>query len=104
MTNADRLVELYILDAWRADNPDHADCPSLRVVDPDASNGTYGCETGCDYTTFTATVGCEHRQPAEYVFGEFGELASILENVERDYGDAAVRSVAKPSAIVTWFE
>lgn len=85
-TRADRLVELYILDLWRDDNPDHADCPSLAVADADASGGTYGCETGCDYVTLTAMVGCEHQAPAEFEYGDFGEMWSLIEALESDYG------------------
>lgn len=97
MTNADHLVELYILDTWRAENPDHADCTSLRVINSDASDGTYGCETGCSYYRFTAEIVCEHRDPAEFEFGDFEDIA-------RDYEDADVRPVAEPAAVATWFE
>jgi hypothetical protein len=84
-TRADRLVELYILDLWRDENPDHADCTSLKVTDADASNGTYG-DTGCDYFTLTAEVGCEHWAPAEFRYGDFGEMWSLIKALETDYG------------------
>jgi hypothetical protein len=84
-SKADAIVELYILDNWRGDHPDHADCESLHVLNPDAFGGTYGCETGCDYVTFTAIVACEHRQPEEFQFGQFGELNDLIEDLASDY-------------------
>ncbi|ACU71845.1 hypothetical protein Caci_2936 [Catenulispora acidiphila DSM 44928] len=87
MTDADALVARYILDVWRAEHPEHAGCATLRVTNPDASDGAYGCDTGCSYYRFTAEAGCEHQAPEEFEFGDFGELADILEDLQRDYAD-----------------
>lgn len=85
MTNADRLVEIYILDAWRGDHPDHSNCPPLQAVNANASDSTF--DMGVDRAWFSADVGCEHLEPAEYAFGEFGTVADLLEDVARDHQD-----------------
>jgi hypothetical protein len=61
-----------------------AHCESVRVIDPDASNGTYGCDTGCDYTTFEAVIACDHGQQIDYEYGEFGLLSDILWDLDRE--------------------
>jgi hypothetical protein len=86
--DADALVARYIIQHLRDEVPydqgrlDHiAQCPEAVVTDPDARNGSYGCDTGCEYARFTATLTCPHGEPANYDFGEFGELAYILEDL-----------------------
>lgn len=86
---ADALVARYILREFRSGGPhgdetaDHlAGCPEAVVTSPDASDGTYGCDTGCSYVTFEALIACPHvTAPYEHSFGEFGELAWILEDI-----------------------
>lgn len=81
---ANERVAAYILEQFHdepggGESAEHlAACDSIRVTDPDASNGTYGCETGCDYTRFTATIACGHGQQIEFEYGEFGRLGDIL--------------------------
>lgn len=86
MSDADRLVALYILDAWRGDHPDHADCPSLRVVNAETHFALF-YDTGVEGVQFTAELACEHRGQFDYEFGELGDLSYILEDIARDYDD-----------------
>lgn len=84
-TDADRLVERYILDEWLRDqgfNPHR--CDTLHVVDSDAEDGRYGCSTGCEYVRFSAVVACDHQGPTYFQFGEFGNLAGIIEMMAAD--------------------
>lgn len=79
MTDADDRLRRYVLAHFREDNPEHkAACPDVRVMDADARGGTYGCDTGCEYATFDATIECPHEAPEEYTFGQFGELYEII--------------------------
>jgi hypothetical protein len=80
----DELVARYILREYRDDNTGHlAECPETRVTDSDAQNGSYGCETGCAYARFEAVVDCPHGQREEFAWGQFGELADILDDLTR---------------------
>lgn len=81
---ANAKVARYILEQFQEEPGDEpaaghlAACDSVRVEDPDAQNGTYGCDTGCDYTRFTAVIACDHGQRHEFEYGEFGTLSDIL--------------------------
>lgn len=81
---ANERVADYIMRQLRGEPGDSptaqhlANCDSARVTNPDAQDGTYGCDTGCDYTTFTATIACGHGQQMDYEYGEFGMLSDIL--------------------------
>ncbi|MER6183035.1 hypothetical protein [Streptomyces sp. NPDC001652] len=81
---ANERVAAYILEQFEDEPGDDAAaqhlaaCDSVRVTDPDAQNGTYGCDTGCDYTRFKAVIACDHGQQCEFKYGEFGRLSDIL--------------------------
>lgn len=85
---ANERVAAYILEQFHDEPGDGeaaehlAACDGARVTNPDASNGTYGCDTGCDYTRFTATIACGHDQQIEFGYGEFGRLGDILVGLE----------------------
>lgn len=83
--NADRLVEKYILQRFRNDHMEHGACPGLHVVEHDTEDGSYGCETGCEYVRFSAAVACaapcEAPAPVHFAYGEFGNLADIIETL-----------------------
>jgi hypothetical protein len=66
-------------------------CPQMVVVDATGSNGTYGCDTGCDYMTLTAEVSCPHHPgPFDVTYGTFGELDQMVEELA-DLEDALAR-------------
>lgn len=46
----------------------------------EAYNGTYGCDTGCEYVS--VVVKCDHCKRAVYVKGEFGEFEDEEEKQE----------------------
>lgn len=59
-------------------------CDSLQVENADTSDGTYGCDTGCEYVELDATLTCcqgENR----YVFNysNFGSMWSLLDDLDR---------------------
>jgi hypothetical protein len=58
-------------------------CPDVTVKDFVASDGTYGCETGCEYARLEAVLSCPHHENVEYEYGEWGELADMIEEMER---------------------
>lgn len=92
MNRADELVARYILRVYREQHArvdgtptTHlAGCAEAQVTDPDAQNGTYGCDTGCDYYTLTATISCPHGETEDYEYGDFGEIAYLIEDLERE--------------------
>ncbi|MEU0624942.1 hypothetical protein ABZ329_29295 [Streptomyces rubiginosohelvolus] len=59
-------------------------CPDLRVVDQEATNGSYGCDTGCDYARLEADLICSHGMREEYEYGDFGELADMLQEIRSE--------------------
>lgn len=83
---ANQLVRNYIIDSYRDANPKHhlATCDQLAVEEMDARDGSYGCDTGCEYVRFEAVLTCPHDEREEYEYGNFGELAYIIEDLERE--------------------
>lgn len=84
---ANELVARYIISHYREENGpcgDHlSSCPDITVTDADASDGSYGCDTGCEYVRFEAVLTCPHGESEAHEFGEFGELTWILEDLEK---------------------
>lgn len=91
-TKADELVAAYILRVYRerhemndGTHTTHlAGCAEASVTNPDTQDGTYGCETGCDYYTLTATIACPHGMKEDYEYGDFGMIAFLLKDLERE--------------------
>jgi hypothetical protein len=85
-TDADEKVQRYILNTYRELHPDHhlSSCDEVQVIHPDAEYGTSGCDTGCEYTRFTATIRCPHERHHDFEYGEFGNLADILAELDRE--------------------
>lgn len=83
---ADQKVARYILAMYREQHPDHhlSTCDLVEVVHPEAENGVYGCDTGCEHATFTATIRCPHEQHRDFRYGEFGTIADILDELDRE--------------------
>ena len=85
---ADVLVSRYTLAKYResgeAENAHLKVCPEAVTEDPESHNGTYGCDTGCEYVRFEATITCPHGQREDFEWGTFGELSYILEDLEAD--------------------
>jgi hypothetical protein len=84
MTPDDKL-KLYILKQFKRDFPtDHiTDCADISVINVDSEDGSYGCDTGCEYVRLTADITCPHIEtPHHYEYGEFGELADIIAAME----------------------
>ncbi len=61
----------------------------------DVLNGSYGCESGCDYMTFI--VFCESCKRAVYIKGEFGyydddeEKREYISNVSQEEIEQALK-------------
>lgn len=87
MNLADEKVARFILREFREDAETEAEkhiasCPNVAVTHVEGQDGGYGCDTGCDYARLTAQVGCLHEKSVEYEYGDFGEIALILEDIE----------------------
>lgn len=104
-TDADRKVAAWVVESLQAphyrgyldDHPvmsvehspkqrrqsDHLrECDSLRVVSFEGSDGSYGCDTGCEYLRIEGRVACDHvPDGAEFTVGEFGELDYWLQDL-----------------------
>jgi hypothetical protein len=85
---ANELVTRFILRTYRqpgeAANSHLKDCPDILVEDQDAYDGERGCDTGCSYVRLEAVMTCPHGEREEFRWGEFGRLASILEELEEE--------------------
>ena len=97
---ADAIVSRYILRKFREDTKANmtsplpsfrahvsesaahlASCPDVHVVDQEATDGSYGCDTGCEYARLEADLVCSHGMREEYEYGAFGELADMLQEI-----------------------
>lgn len=83
---ANALVRAYIIESYRSAHPDHhlATCGQMTVEEADARDGSYGCDTGCEYVRFEAVLTCPHDEREEYEYGQFGELSYLIEDLERE--------------------
>ena len=92
---ATNLVRDYVLDRFRAeyrfdprDVIKHlaAECTLVKATLTEAEDGSYGCDTGCEFVRFTALITCDHGQEFCYEYGTFGDLAMLIEDLEKDDG------------------
>lgn len=89
---ADDLVVRFILRDFRnevgstsTEAERHlAACAEATATHIEGANGTYGCDTGCEYARLTAQITCPHGQEAEHEYGDFGEIGDILIDIRRD--------------------
>jgi hypothetical protein len=90
--DADERVNRFILARFRGDtsgrflemDPVKAhlrECSEASATNSEAYDSTYGCDTGCDYMRFEATIACPHGQRYDYEWGDFGELAYYLDEL-----------------------
>jgi len=88
VTDADERVALFILKTYRepgeADNAHLRDCPDVTVEDPDAYDGTYSCDTGCEYARFEAVITCPHEEREQFEWGGFDRIGDILNEMEKE--------------------
>lgn len=66
-----------------ASDPHLRRCPDLIVEHPDASDGEYGCDSGCEYAELTADISCPHGHSETFRYGEFGQIADLVEEMDR---------------------
>ena len=59
-----------------------SECPDATIAEPTGSDGSYGCDTGCEYARLECTVQCSHGFSDLYEYGEFGELADMLADID----------------------
>ena len=78
---ADDRVRFLILRRAQSDGRTHT-CIDTDVVFIVGDDGTYGCDTGCEYYRLTAKLVCEHfPEGIEYEYGDFGMLHDLLESL-----------------------
>jgi hypothetical protein len=90
--DVDTMIADFLLRRWRAEEPNSYDaadghlrtCLAAAVTEIDARNGSYGCDTGCEYVRLEATILCLHGEMLTYTYGDFGDLADLLVEVEED--------------------
>ena len=85
MNHADQLLAKYILRKHRYKRPTGhlAECDQVTVEHPQGEDGFYGCETGCEYVTLSATLRCTHGQSEHVDYGDFGTLNDIIEEMAK---------------------
>lgn len=82
---ADRLLSAYVLRQYRDEYKGHlAGCTEASVLEFDSRDGSYGCDTGCEYLSLQARIGCPHEDPVYYEYGEFGDIAFLVEQLIRE--------------------
>lgn len=83
MTPDELLIAVIVAKAREnADSQHLRQCPELMVTQADGSDGSYGCDTGCDYARLEARLSCPHGETEWYFYGEFGDLASLIEDMQ----------------------
>lgn len=81
---ANTLVAAWIVRKYRADGSnEHLRGCEATTVAVEGGDGSYGCDTGCDYVRLEAVVTCPHDQRDEFEYGAFAEMSYILEDLER---------------------
>ncbi|GAA0853385.1 hypothetical protein ACFQVD_26625 [Streptosporangium amethystogenes subsp. fukuiense] len=83
---ADERVTRFILKTYREEGyNDHlTTCPDLTAQNPEGYNSQYGCDTGCEYVRFEATMTCPHGESDDFEWGDFDDLASILKQLDEE--------------------
>lgn len=83
--DADERLNRLVMHLLREDgaHPHLASCPDAAVRDATGGNGWYGCDTGCEYVRLEARVSCPHGYDAEFEYGEFGDMESLFEDMDR---------------------
>jgi hypothetical protein len=81
----DDLVNRWVLARYqreRIGKPDQhlAECADA-VVTHEATNGEYGCDTGCEYVRLEADISCIHGFTDCYEYGAFGDLADLIDDI-----------------------
>lgn len=81
---AHELLKAYVLDEFRHEEPrSHvATCPTLKILDLEAADGSYGCETGCDYYTLSAMIGCDH-ETVKFTADGFGMVYDLINSLSK---------------------
>lgn len=84
---ADAKVTMWVTGMYRSkgSNVHLRNCPDL-TLSYEGYDGTYGCDTGCEYLRLECEASCPHGEREEYEYGDFGELSYLLEDIERDQG------------------
>lgn len=83
----DRLLQRYVLKLFRedCDNRHFRECTDIVLIDYEATDGSYGCDTGCSYVRFEADVTCPHGFSEHWESGDFGRLSDVIkELIEED--------------------
>ena len=83
--SADDQVREWITREAResADDQHLRSCGGLTIEHPAAADGSYGCPTGCEYLRLRADLHCPHGHRETFVYGEFGELSFIIEEISK---------------------
>lgn len=85
--HANTLLERFVIREFRSENAGThlGECPDLAVADLDARDGSYGCDTGCEYLRLEASLTCPHEPHPTVVFtyGEFGDMSRLIEDLVR---------------------
>jgi hypothetical protein len=82
------LLGRYIMRRYKdrdgGDNAHLKSCPESALIEHDAKDTRYGCDTGCEYMRFEAVITCPHDEREEYDWGDFGELEFLISDLERE--------------------
>lgn len=81
------LVASWLMSKFREEchTDNHLrDCPEAKTVNPDGYDGVYGCDTGCEYTRLEVEINCSHGYSENFHYGQFGDLDTLLYDLE-DY-------------------
>ena len=79
------LLKAWLLARYReaGDSERHLRiCPETVVVDHEVTDGTYGCDTGCEFLRWSVTVQCPHHERHEVNDGEFGDMRTVITGLE----------------------
>ena len=84
MTADEKTAEMIVRRARAEIDDAHLrDCPDMAVAHPEAYDSSYGCDTGCEYVRLEADLSCPHGHAQRFEYGEFGDLAMLLEEMGR---------------------
>lgn len=79
------LLETFVLREYRDEGGHNAHltgCDVAVIAEFESSDGTYGCDTGCEYLTLRAVITCPHGEAEEFTYGEFGAISELVTELE----------------------
>lgn len=80
---ADYVLKQYKSLGYYQTNKEHLKkCDEAVIELKTATDGSYGCDTGCEYFRIESVISCPHGETDNYEHGEFGMMWYDVDGLE----------------------